>query len=446
VSESHADRPGPADGSARLDDLRRRIDEIDARLISTLAERARAVVEVGRLKRDSGAPAYIPHREQEVLARVLAANPGPLPNRTIEAIYRELMSGSFALEAALRVGYLGPPGSFSHLAAVRQFGSSVEFDDLHTIDEVFEAVAAGRITYGLVPYENSIGGGITDTLDAFQQFEVRVYAETLVEITHCLLANCLPSEITRIYSKPQVFDQCRRWLQRQYPDAELIATASSAAAVQMAAQAGENAQTRKRANAQMGSEEGEGRRGRDAESRAENTSCGSAAIGSALAGEIYGVNLIFEKIEDKPNNITRFLIITGSAGVPPAASRGVPSPGISRTADDAVAGEGPHAATNSGVGTLRTARSTSCKTTLMFATADKPGALVDVLGVFRDAAINLSHIEKRPSGRVNWEYTFFIDCEGHEEEPRVRAAIDEARRHCLSLKVLGSYPRAVRVL
>ena len=360
----------PLDESA-LRELRERIDQVDRGLIELLSERARIVAEVGRSKRESGYPIYAPHREQQVLERVLRANPGPLPDRTIEAIYRELMSGSFMLEMPLRVGYLGPPGSFSHVAATRHFGSSVEFDDLHEIEHVFEEVAAKRCHYGLVPYENSIGGGITDTLDAFQSHEVTIYAEAMIEVRQTLLANCAPKEITRIYSKPQVFAQCRRWLAGQYPGVEQVPTLSSSRAVQQAA--GEP---------------------------------GAAAIGSTLAGEIYGVKPLFEQIQDKANNITRFLIIGRESAQP--------------TGED--------------------------KTSIMFVTAHKPGALVDVLGVFRDAEVNLSHIDKRPSGRTNWEYTFFIDGDRHRDDPAMAKAIEEARGHCLSLKVLGSYPRAARIL
>lgn len=350
------------------------IDEVDKRLVQVLSERARIVVEIGKAKRDDGTPIYAPHRERQVLQRAIANNPGPLSPRTIEAIYRELMSGSFALELPLRVGYLGPAGSFSHVAAVRHFGSSVEFDDLHQIDHVFEEVAAGRCNYGLVPYENSIGGGVTDTLDAFQVHEVTVYAEALIEVAQTLLANCLPNEIERIYSKPQAFDQCRNWLAKHYPDAELVPAASSSSAVKQAA----------------------------SEPR-------SAAIGSALAGEMYGVKPLFEHIEDKPNNVTRFLIIGKESAQP--------------TGDD--------------------------KTSIMFATAHRPGSLVDVLSIFRDApsgGINLSHIDKRPSGKTNWEYTFFIDCDRHMSDPVMAAAVEEARKHCVSLRVLGSYPRAQRIL
>lgn len=359
--------PSPAD----LDELRRRIDDVDKRLIDALSARAQVVVEIGRVKRSEGTPIYAPHREREVLDKAIRSNPGPLSARTIESIYRELMSGSFSLELPLRVGYLGPPGSFSHVAATRHFGSSIEYDDLHEIDHVFEEVAAGRCHYGLAPYENSIGGGITDTLDAFQEHKVTVYAEALIEVAQTLLANCQPNEIQRIYSKPQIFSQCRRWLGRQYPDAELVPMASSSTAVRHAADEPH-----------------------------------AAAIGSRLAGTIYGVKPLFESIQDKPNNITRFLIIGQDAALP--------------SGDD--------------------------KTSIMFVTAHKPGALVDVLGVFRDAGINLSHIEKRPSGRTNWEYTFFIDCDAHHTESHMKAAIEEAGSHCVSLAVLGSYPRAQAVL
>jgi len=365
--------PAAPDGKAELDleAMRTRIDELDSRLVDTMSERARIVAEIGKSKRASGYPIYAPHRERAVLEKVIADNPGPLPNRTIEAIYRELMSGSFALELPLRVGYLGPRGSFSHVAATRHFGSSVEFDDLHEIDHVFEEVAAGRCHYGLVPYENSIGGGITDTLDAFQAHEVTIYAEAMIEVNHNLLANCPPNEVERIYSKPQIFGQCRRWLSRHYPDAEQLPTLSSSRAVEQAA-----------------------------------TESGAAAIGSALAGEIYNVKPLFEQIQDKRNNITRFLVIGREAARP--------------TGKD--------------------------KTSIMFVTAHKPGALVDVLAIFRDRDINLSHIDKRPSGRENWEYTFFIDCDRHQSDENMQAAIEEAKTHCVSLKVLGSYPRTHQIL
>ncbi len=368
----------PPEGGG-LESLRRRIDEIDRRLVELLNERAAIVVDVGRLKRGSDVPIYAPHREAEVLRKAIAINQGPLPDRAIEGVYRELMSGSFALEQPLRIGYLGPPGTFSHQAATAHFGSSVAFEDLHEIDGVFVEVRRGHVDYGVVPIENSTGGGVVETLEAFQEHcgEVTIYAELLVQIRHSLLANCQPSEVKRIHSKPEVFAQCRRWLATQYPAAEQIPATSTSRAVQTA------------------------RREQEADPAA-----GAAAIGSTLAGQVHGVKMIFEEVEDNPNNITRFFVIARQA----AESSG----------DD--------------------------KTSMMFTTADRPGALVGVLSVFERAGINLTHIDKRPSGRVNWEYTFFVDAQGHRDDPEMKYAIREAAAHCKELTVLGSYPRATRVL
>ncbi len=364
--------------------LRIKIDSLDARIVELLNQRSALVVDVGRYKQAHGIPIYAPHREAEVLQRVLAHNQGPLQSRTIEAVYRELMSGSFALERPLSIGYLGPAGSFSHVAAVRHFGSSVDFEDLHAIAGVFTEVARGHVDYGLVPIENSAHGGVTETLDALQEHgptgKVHVYAEAQLAVHHTLAANCAPSAIKRIYSKPEVFSQCRAWLATQYPKAELVPTASSSQAMQIVATQGK----------------ARGRRGAG----------GIAAIGSTLAAEMYGLNVLFEEIEDNPHNITRFFILSRT----PAQ----------KSADD--------------------------KTSIMFTTLNKPGALVSVLQDFQRAKINLTHIDKRPAGRVNWQYTFFIDAQGHASDAGVQRAIAAARKHCKELHVLGSYPRSKRVL
>ena len=367
----------PAPG--RLDELRNKIDAVDRRLVALLNERADLVVEVGNYKRGSGTPIYAPHREKAVLDRVLGLNEGPLPPRTIEAVYRELMSGSFHLEQPLRIGYQGPMGSFSHLAAVSHFGSSVEYEDLRAIEGVFVEVARGHVDYGLVPIENSMGGGSAETMDAFARHHhlLNVYAEVQLEVNRCLLANCEPKEVQRIHISPMGSSLCRNWLATQYPQVEMIPAANSAAAVIAASK----------------------------ESRAEPNK-GVAAVGSLLAGEIHGLHAIFEHIEDQPNDITRFLILSKE----PALSSG----------ED--------------------------KTSIMFTTDDRPGALVNVLSVFDRAEINLSHIDKRPSGRTNWEYKFFIDAIGHGDDAKFTAAVAEASSHCKELTVLGSYPRSKRAL
>lgn len=370
-----------------LASLREKIDLIDRRLVKLLNERARLVVKVGEHKRASGVPIYAPHREQEVLSKVIGLSRdmgGPLPDKAIEAIYRELMSGSFHLEQPLRIGYLGPIGSYSHLAASRHFGSSVEYVDLHDIRGVFTEVARGHADYGLVPIENSLGGGIVDTLDAFRDHsgQVRVYAEAQLAVHHALLCNGSPSAVETIYSRPEVFQQCRGWIATQYPKAELVPVTSSARAVILAREAAEQAQ------------------------REGKPDAGVAAIGSILAGEYYGVHAVFEDIEDDPNNITRFFVISKQA--------------THASGDD--------------------------KTSLMFVTEDKPGALAEVLNIFHRAGVNLTHIDKRPSRRENWTYTFFVDAEGHMEDPWFAAAVRQVEGVCRQMVILGSYPRSKRIL
>jgi chorismate mutase/prephenate dehydratase len=374
-------------GATSLDDLRVAIDAVDRRLIELLNERSRLVVEVGRVKRAAGIPIYAPHRESEVIDRMIALNKGPLPARAIEGIYREIMSGSFALEQPLRIAYLGPPGSFSHLAAVRHFGSSVAHQGVGDVAGVFTEVERGHMDYGLVPIENSLHGGIVETLDSFmaaakRSSPVRIYAEVQLEVHHALLGLCDPADVRQIYSKPEVFSQCRHWLAGQYPRAELIPTPSSSRAVQAVKEMGEQAQKEGRPMPPV------------------------AAIGSTLAAELYGVHVLFDEIEDSPGNVTRFFVI------------------------------GRHTAQRSG----------DDKTSVMFTTLDKPGALVEVLAEFQKAGVNLTHIDKRPSGRNNWTYTFFIDAQGHESDPAVAAALAGARAHCQELVTLGSYPRSKRIL
>ncbi len=366
-----------------LDELRVLIDEMDTSLIELLNKRASLVVEVGQSKRGTGVPVYAPHREQEVLQRVLDANKGPLPGRSIEGIYRELMSGSFALERPLRIGYLGPPGSYSHLAATRQFGSSVSFEDLHDIAGVFTEVRRGHVDYGLAPIENSTGGGVVESLDAFMASsgELSIYSEVQITVHHALLANCEPSEVKRIHAKPEAASQCRVWLATQYPQADIVPSPSSSRAAQTAA---EEAKLAVSISARPA----------------------SAAIGSVLAGQIYGVNVLFERIEDNPNNVTRFFVISKQQA--------------KRSGDD--------------------------KTSIMFKTVDKPGALLEVLKLFADAGINLTHIDKRPSGATNWDYTFFTDAVGHREDEAMARVLSELEAHCKELTVLGSYPRSKRIL
>ena len=350
-----------------LASLRKKIDELDSQIVELLNQRARVVVDIGKNKQVDGAPVYAPDREHLIHQRIAKLNSGPLPPKTLRAIYRELMSGSFALEKPLRVGFLGPDGSFSQLAAQRKFGSSVEYRPLADIMAVFDEVSRGHCDLGLVPIENSVGGGVVDSLDAFIDAHVYVCAEVVVEIHHNLLARCPEDQIRAIASKPEVFAQCRSWLSSSFRQVDLVPVGSTSKAAQMA-----------------------------------STEPGLAAIGSVLAGELYDLQVVFANIEDNPDNMTRFFVISRT----PAK----------RTGND--------------------------KTAVMFTTAHKAGALVDVLNVFSHHGVNLTNIDTRPSRRRNWEYYFFVDAEGYCEDENLAKALEEARQHCGDLHVLGSFPRA----
>src|SRR3954469_10102953 len=354
-----------------LEPLRRQIDAMDAKIVALLNDRANIVVEIGKLKQQNNAPIYAPDREKAVLDKVRKLNQGPLPNRCLEAVYRELMSGSFALEKPLKIGFLGPAGSFSHRAAMTKFGASIDYVPLSDIPGVFEEVVRGHIDYGLVPVENSLHGGVIDTLDAFLSSSAKICAEALISVHHNLLATGPWEQVKTIYSKPEVFAQCRRWLSSTAKDRDVQPAASTSKAAEMASR-----------------------------------QPGVAAIGSKLAAELYGLHTLFENIEDNPDTVTRFFVIGRE--------------GARKTGDD--------------------------KTAIMFTTAHKPGALAEVLDVFKENGINLTDIEKRPSKKVNWEYYFFIDAQGHVDNPNMTKAIGEAKQHCLQLTVLGSYPRATEVL
>ena len=349
--------------------LRAEIDGIDRELVALLNRRAEVVMKVGEVKRSTGeaVPIYAPDREHAVMRRIREANTGPLPDACVEAIWRELMSGSFALERPLRIGYLGPEGSFSHLAARKKFGASVDYAPFTDFAAIFGAVAREHIDYGLIPVENSTHGGVTASLDCFLDTPVKIAAEVLVAIHHNFMSRVPLDEVTHVYSHQQALGQCRRWLQAQLPHAETVATVSTSEAARVAAE-----------------------------------TPGAAAIGSTLAAQLFDVPVLFANIEDNPNNTTRFSVI---------ARRDARASG-----DD--------------------------KTSILFTTEHKAGALTEVLNVFRDHGLNLTRLAERPSQRMNWEYFFFIDVEGHAADPKVAAALAEARTHCLQLTVLGSFPQA----
>jgi len=262
-----------------LDELRAKIDECDEDIVRILNSRTKFVLDIGRLKQNSGSEIYVPAREKEVLDKVKALNAGPLKDESVAAVYREIMSASLALEHPIKIAYLGPQATFTHQAARSKFGASVDYCDYETIQDVFEAVESKAVDYGVVPIENSTEGAVTHTLDRFMSSTARIYAEIYLDIALNLLAKCPREEVERAYSKQEVFGQCRFWLHRMLSGVELIPVSSTAKAAEQAA-----------------------------------VERGSAVIASRLASELYGLETIDENIQDMGGNMTRFLVIAREYG------------------------------------------------------------------------------------------------------------------------------------
>jgi chorismate mutase/prephenate dehydratase len=264
-----------AGGDAELADLREQIDAVDRAILERLNERARLVQSVGDLKRDSRAAVYSPGREREIVETLARANEGPFPEAGLAPVFREIISATRSLESMLQVAYLGPEGTFSHLAANRQFGELAELTPVRSILDVFAAVERGRADLGVVPVENTTEGVVTETLDAFADFDVTVCGESLLPISQDLISRSGRREdVRRVASHPQPLAQCREWLDRNLPNVERVETASTAAAARAAAE-----------------------------------DDGVAAIASSMAGRVYALRTIESAIEDHSDNTTRFLVL-----------------------------------------------------------------------------------------------------------------------------------------
>ncbi len=346
---------------------RKAIDEFDEQIVRLLNERTRQVLAIGEIKRRAGQEIYAPHREKAVLNRLARLNQGPITNDSLRAIYREIMSSALSLEKAMQIAYLGPEATFTHQAAIRRFGSSLRYAPLKTIADVFAEVSKNRAEYGVVPVENSTEGVVTHTLDMFVDSDLKVVAQIVLPIQHCLVANCPRARLKKLYTHPQSLGQCRVWIQTNLPRVEIIETSSNARSAELAAR-----------------------------------EPGAAAIAGVLAAEKYGLEILEYDIQDNAANATRFLVL-GRVCSPP-------------TGQD--------------------------RTSLMISVTDKVGALHNAISAFRRFRINMTKIESRPSKRKAWEYFFFIDCDGHLEEPKVARAIKHLAGHCNFVKVLGSYPNA----
>lgn len=259
-----------------LDKLRKEIDEIDNEILNLLNQRANIVIDIAHIKRNENAKFYSPEREKQILERLTVLNKGPFPNETLKVIYREILSASLSLEEPLKVACLGPLATFTHLAALRHFGSSASFVPVSSIKDVFDAVETGKAEFGVVPIENSNEGVISYTLDMFMDYELKVSAEVMLDINHNLLSKSGDkTKIKKVYSFSPATAQCRRWIQLNLAGMPIIEATSTANAAELAS--------------------------RDDE---------AAAIASDLAAKVYNLRFVEKNIEDSKHNFTRFLVIS----------------------------------------------------------------------------------------------------------------------------------------
>ncbi len=259
-----------------LSNLRTQIDAVDDELLRLLNERAKLVEQVGALKTQQDSAFYVPSREAAVLERLLINNPGPFPNQSIRPVFKEVMSACRSLEQGLRIAFLGPEGTFTHMAMKHQFGLSAWGLPVGSIAAVFAEVQKGAAHFGVVPVENSTDGAVTHTLDTFLDSDLKISAEIVLEVAQCLLVR--PgldlATIERVYSHPQGLGQCRKWLDANLPRATRIEASSTAEAARLAKE-----------------------------------DMNGAAIASELAADLFDLAILRQRIQDLAENATRFLVL-----------------------------------------------------------------------------------------------------------------------------------------
>lgn len=354
---------------ANLEEHRRKIDAIDEQIVRLIDDRMKVARAIGAAKAEARSQPYHAGRHQAVIDAAVARSNGSCPPEGLRLIFRDLLSVSLNLQQPLTVAYMGPIATFSHNAALERFGKAVRYLPLESIPAVFDAVESGAADYGVVPVENSTGGMVHTTLDSFEaRKSVMICAETFVPIRNCLLSNTALEKIKVVYSHPQPFLQCARWLEKHLPNAQRQEVGSTVTGVLEAMRTPQ-----------------------------------SAAIGSILASEHYGLPIVVEGIEDDHGNTTRFLVIAKEDATP-----------FDRN-----------------------------KTSIMFAVRNEPGALLGALRPFSDRNINIAKIESRPNRREAWEPVFFADVMGHRTEANVAAALAELEDAVDWIRILGSYPTQV---
>ncbi len=358
--------------SDELKKFRDEIDAIDERLLQLVNARAKLARQIGNLKEDG--VIYRPEREAQILRRLQEHNAGPLSNEAVSHIFRGVMSNCRALEKELSIAFLGPLGTYSEEAALKQFGQGRNAVVCGTIDEVFRTLEASQADYGVVPVENSTEGAIGLTLDLLLSSALKICGEITLPIHHCLLSKQTDiAKISHVFSHSQSLSQCHEWLNKNLPRATREAVTSNAYAAQMI------------------------------HDLVSSDGTFAAAIASKRAAELFDLNVLAENIEDDAKNTTRFLVL------------------------------GNHDVALSG----------SDKTSIVMTSQNKPGAMVELLEPLSRHGVSMTKFESRPSKQGLWDYVFFVDIEGHQNDAKVKAALQECAARASMLKVLGSYPAAV---
>jgi chorismate mutase/prephenate dehydratase len=350
--------------------LREQIDAVDRDLLALLNRRASLALEVGEIKKKDGSPVFRPEREAQVIDGLKRSNPGPLAADSVAPIWREIMSACRALETPTRVAFLGPAGTFSELAALGYFGSSIVRVPCASIDEVFRSTAAGAADFGVVPVENSTEGGVARSLDLFLTTPLSIVGETSLFVRHNLLRkDDTLAGIVAVVAHPQALAQCHGWLAAHLPQAERRPVSSNAEGARLAA-----------------------------------LDASLAGIASDRAASEFGLHVLAPAIQDDAHNRTRFAVVADRAcHAPPGAS------------------------------------GHDC-TSLIVSVANRPGAVHDLLVPLKVHGVSMTRFESRPARSGQWEYYFYIDIEGHPDQPAVGAALRELRDACAFFKVLGTYP------
>jgi chorismate mutase/prephenate dehydratase len=353
----------------KLTPLREQIDAIDAQILDLLSRRGKIAQQVGHVKAETNAPVFRPEREAQVLRGVAKRNPGPLKDRDVQTIFREIMSSCRALEKRVTVAYLGPSGTFSEQAVYQQFGSAIETLPCVSIDEVFRATEAGTADFGVVPVENSSEGAINRTLDLLLATTTVISGEISIPVHHSLMSKTGSMDGVKVVcAHSQALAQCQVWLNLHHPGIERRAVASNAEAAILASQ-----------------------------------DPSVAAIASEMAGEQYQLGVVQAHIQDDPHNRTRFAVI----------------------------------------GSLETGPSGHDRTAIVLAVPNKAGAVYNLLAPLAKHGVSMTRFESRPARIGTWEYYFYVDVEGHVQDPSVARALAELKDNAAFFKVLGSYPQSL---